>query len=141
MLSQWDSETLFEASAAIAINEYVQSISKIMKKDERRKLLPETRYLFRLSRYITALVAVGLREVKPDTFLDYRTLMSTDSTFKKNVVPIVRTAREHVRREMLTLSANSVQPEYNFARDDVAWDKMKTLMISSVLDDALSDDF
>ena len=140
MLSSWDQETLFEAAAAVAINERIQNIAKQMKKDERRKTLPEARYLFRLSRYIMALVAVGLQETKKETFTDYATLMATDKTFAKFVNPMLKIARDNVRREMLSLSEKYVQPEYNFARDDLAWERMKTLMISSVLEATLDDE-
>ena len=140
VLPTWDRETLSEAAVAIAINEKVQALSKKFKKDPRRKDDPETRYLFRLSRYVLALVAVGLREQRGSAFHDYSSIASSEAAFNAVVNPLVKIALRLVKAEMLSLGQKYVQPEYNFARDDGAWDRMRTLMIGEVLNDDLDYD-
>jgi AIPR protein len=141
IVSTWEPETLYEAAVAVAINERVRAIAKRMKQTEKAKALPETRYLYRLSRYITALVGVALKETKDDSFKEYAALVFAAAQFDAIVRPYIKTARGHILREMVSRSATSVQPEYNFARDDVAWNDMKTLMLSSIAGEELLDDF
>lgn len=140
LMSNWDSETLHEAAIAVAINHRVRAIAANRKKNDKTKDMPETRYLYRLSRYVTALVAVALRATKDDTFLEYGPLVHSQPQFDKFVLPLMKIAREHILREMIARSATSVQPEYNFARDDVAWSAMTELMLSSAISDGLPDD-
>lgn len=140
LLSTWDPETLYEAAVAVAINERVRTIATNRKKNEKTRDMLETKYLYRLSRYITAMVGVALRQIKDESFKEYAPLIVSSKQFDEIVKPYIKVAREHVLREMVELSKSSVQPEYNFARDDTAWIKLKTLMTSSVIDEQIGDD-
>src|SRR5262249_42011175 len=88
----------------------------------------EARYLYRLARYVAGLVAVGLREVRADTFHDYATLVASKTTFDKYIQPLELRARDLVANSMANLADTAVQPEYNFARDDTEWKKLSKLM-------------
>jgi hypothetical protein len=129
----WNDETLAEACCAIAVNDKIQEIARDLKKNQKTKDLLETKYLYRLSRYVTGLVAVGLRAIMPDKVADYRTLMASTATFSRYVDPLINKARDLVESEMTQLSQKSVQPEYNFARDERTWMRLETLMHSAAL--------
>lgn len=137
----WDSEILAQAACAIAINDKVQRIAREVQAKERelRKQgkdvdFPEARYLYRLSRYVTALVAVGLKAIIPSKINDFATLMASKATFDRYVDPLMTRARDLVENEMVErLQRGDVQPEYNFARDDKAWTKLETRMESAAL--------
>jgi hypothetical protein len=137
----WDSETLAQAACAIAINDRVQRAAKEVQTKERelRKQgkdidLPEARYLYRLGRYVTALVAVGLHAIIPSKIDDFATLMASQATFDRYVDPLTTRARDLVENEMVErLQGGDVQPEYNFARDLKAWTKLETRMESAAL--------
>jgi hypothetical protein len=133
----WPEEELLRAGAAIAIHDRVQAMAKKLKQDAKTKESDEAKYLFRLARYVTALVGVGLEAIKPSSFKDYSTLTASLPTFSTNVDPIIGKARAALRQEYKTWKANSVQPEYNLARDEEAWGRLKDTVREEVLADSV----
>lgn len=137
----WDDETLAETAAAIAINSEIQAIARgvqstqrDLKKSGSTTELIEAKYLFRLSRYVAALVAVGLRAIIPTQLPDFRSLMASQKSFDRYVTPLIEQARVLVENEMLQLEeSGAVQPEYNFARDESAWRRLEKLIESAAL--------
>jgi hypothetical protein len=125
------------AGAAIAIHDRIQSIGKKLKQDEKTKDLDEAKYLYRLARYVTALVGVGLESIKSATFKDYATLTASSPTFAQYVDPIIAKARQALRHEYKARKAKSVQPEYNLARDEEAWQRLKDTVREDVLADSV----
>ncbi len=140
-VTSWDKETLAEAAAAIAINSQVQAEAKTiqakqreLKKQGSKTELIEAKYLYRLSRYVGALVAVGLRVVIPAQLTDFASLMASKKNFEKFTNPLIEHARSLVENEMLDLvETGAVQPEYNFARDEKLWRKLEKRMESAAL--------
>lgn len=138
----WDHETLAQAACAIAINAKVQQIARevqakerILRKNAPEKQIPEARYLFRLSRYVTALVGVGLRAIIPAELTDYSVLKASQASFDRFVDPLVSRARDLVEDEMVERSAKGAEQrtEYNFARDEKAWGRLSTRIESAAL--------
>jgi hypothetical protein len=117
----WSDEELAEFGAAFAINEKILAIAKNAKAED----TSESKYLQRLSRYALALTAVGLQEIQSHTFTDYQTLVASQATFDKHVVPVLDEARRLMRAEWRNrTSGDEVRPEYNFARDATTWIKL-----------------
>ncbi|CDO32283.1 AIPR family protein [Mycolicibacterium porcinum] len=131
----WPEEELMRAGAAIAIHDRIQALGKKLKQDDLTKDLDEAKYLYRLARYVTALVAVGLEAIRDNTFKDYSTLMASTPTFTSNVDPIILKARQALRHEYKARKANSVQPEYNLARDEDAWSRLRDTVREEVIAD------
>jgi hypothetical protein len=134
----WPEEDLYRCGAAIAVHEKVQGVGRTLKSNAVTKDSDEAKYLYRLARYVTALVAVGLEVSKSETFLDYATLVASKSTFDKYVDPILTQARSLLRYEWKARTAGAaagVQPEYNLARDDAAWTRLKDNMREESLAD------
>lgn len=135
----WPEEELLRAGAAIAIHDRVQAIGKKLKQDEKTKDFDEAKYLYRLARYVTALVGAGLESIKPTSFKDYATLTASTATFSQHVDPIITKARQALRHEYKTRKGKSVQPEYNLARDEEAWGRLRDAVREEVLADSLLD--
>ncbi len=70
-VERWPEEELFKTAAAITVNQRVREISRTLAAGSSAKDTDEARYLRRLSRYVTALVGVGLEALRPRTFRDY----------------------------------------------------------------------
>ncbi|WP_228032591.1 AIPR family protein [Mycolicibacterium sp. P9-22] len=131
----WPEEELMRAGAALAIHERIQALGKKLKQDDLTKDSDEAKYLYRLARYVTALVSVGLEAIREKTFKDYSTLMASNPTFSANVDPIISKARQALRHEYKAKKAKSVQPEYNLARDDEAWSRLRDAVREEVVAD------
>ena len=134
----WPDEALKRCGAAIAVHEKVQAVGRLLKLSPATKDTDEAKYLYRLARYVTALVGVGLEASKPTTFLDYATLVASKNTFDKYVDPMLTRARSLLRYEWKARTLNSaagVQPEYNLARDEASWARLKENMHEETLAD------
>ena len=137
----WDDETLAEAACAIAINDKIQRIAREVQAKERElrkqspeKNLEEARYLYRLARYVTALVGFGLRAITPSKLTDFAVLMASQASFDKYTMPLIERARDLVNDEMVDrLQGSELRSEYNFARDDKTWQRLETRMESAAL--------
>ena len=138
-VSTWTDEQLAQALAAYAIHEKVISLSKKLKSSEKTKNSDEAKYLYRLARYVTALVGVALETTKDDTFNDYQTLIASQATFDKHVEPLLKLARGTLRREYKAFldEKPGVQPEYNLARDEARWVRVSDSLREEVLSDLL----
>ncbi|HEU5157027.1 MAG TPA: AIPR family protein [Streptosporangiaceae bacterium] len=134
-VSSWGPETLAQAGAAIAIHERVQEFGRTIRKSDNRVLSSETKYLFRLARYVTGLVGVGLETIREDSFVNYETLIATSATFNKCVDPILLHARRVLRDEWRRMkeAGSGVQPEYNLARDDKIWTRLSNALRDEIL--------
>ncbi|GGU31681.1 AIPR family protein [Streptomyces lavendofoliae] len=134
-VNSWNAEEVAQVAAAITIHQRVQSIGKELKGKESTKNLPEAKYLYRLARYVTGLVAVGLEAVREGNFNDYQTLIASTPTFDKYVDPILREARTVLRHEWRRIQEgrSGVQVEYNLARDDKLWVRLSDTVKESVL--------
>lgn len=121
--TKWNEEELARAAAAVAIHDRVQQHGKRLKADEKTKEFDEAKYLYRLARYVTGLVGVGLETTRTETFNDYKTLIASTPTFNKYVDPMIATARQLLRWHWADFKEKKrgVQPEYNLARDEDAW--------------------
>ncbi|MEE2852517.1 MAG: AIPR family protein [Actinomycetota bacterium] len=133
----WPEEELLRAAAAIAIHDRIQGIGKKLKQEEKTKDLDEAKYLYRLARYVTALVGAGLESIKSSTFKDYATLTASAATFSQNVDPVIAKARQTLRIEYKNRKGKSVQPEYNLARDDEAWLRLRDAVQEEVLSESV----
>jgi hypothetical protein len=131
----WSEEELAKAGIAIAIHDRVQKLGKILKANAATKDTDEAKYLYRLARYVMALVSVGLEAIREEEFNDYRTLMASSATFDKYVNPILDRARTVLRHEWKSRMGQraGVQPEYNLARDDRAWIRLSDTVREEVL--------
>ncbi|MEU0198491.1 MULTISPECIES: AIPR family protein [unclassified Streptomyces] len=134
-VDSWNAEEVAQVAAAITVHQRVQGIGKELKGKESTKNLPEAKYLYRLARYVTGLVAVGLEAVRAGTFNDYQTLIASTPTFDKYVDPILREARTVLRHEWRRIQEgrSGVQVEYNLARDDKLWVRLSDTVRESVL--------
>jgi AIPR protein len=134
-VDRWAEEELFETAAAITINQRVQEISRSLATDSATKDTDEARYLRRLARYVTALVGVGLEAVRPWTFHDYATLTASAATFDQHVNPMVEKARAVLRHEFTarTIGPAGGQPEYQLARDEPTWARLRDTLRQQVL--------
>ena len=137
----WSQQQLDEATVAITLDRFFKKEGRALRKELQEALKGEHRgsdvvppthsygeanYLYRLSRYLVALVAVGLRLHLGKTFESYHELLSSSSRFAQNTDDIVEDARRVVRFEVsnrISTRAES-QPDYNLARDDRTWDKL-----------------
>ena len=141
----WSQQQLDEATVAITLDHFFKKEGR----DRRKELLESQRranrdsdsplgnqsygepnYLYRLSRYLVGLVAVGLRLHLGKTFENYNELLSSKSRFAKITEDIVDDARRVVRFEVsnrIETRAES-QPDYNLARDDRTWEKLRGQM-------------
>ena len=127
-VTEWDAETLAEACTAIALTAVLQREATEIKKDPKGKDTAEAKYLYRLARYVAALVNVGLREVRDETFLSYETLISTTPMFRTYTGPVVARARDLVADRIEDFRGEKVQPEYALARKQDAWDRVSKQM-------------
>lgn len=85
------------------------------------------------------MVGAGLESVRPTTFKDYATLTASTATFSQHVDPIITKARQALRHEYKTRKGKSVQPEYNLARDEEVWGRLRDTVREEVLADSLLD--
>lgn len=133
----WPDEELFKCGAALAINDAVQVIGRKLKADPKTKDGSEAKYLYRLSRYVTALVGVGLEAIRDGSFNDYATLTASKKTFDQYVNPTMSKARSVLRQEwsLRTGGKEGVQPEYNLARHEETWIRLKGLLRDEILAD------
>ncbi len=136
----WPEEKLFETATAITINQRVQDISRQLKESAHTKDTDEGTYLYRLARYVTALVGVGLEAVRASTFSDYATLTASAATFDQHVNPVLGTARAVLRHEWTTRTSGpaGVQPEYELARDEPTWMRLRDTLREEVLADLVT---
>jgi hypothetical protein len=135
----WPDEELYRCGAAIAINERVQSIGRVLKANPQTKDGAEAKYLYRLARYVSALVAVGLEAIRESTFNDYATLTASTPTFEQYAYPVLAKARSVLLHEWKarTSGAVGVQPEYNLARDEATWLRLRETLREEVLADLI----
>jgi hypothetical protein len=138
-VGSWPEEELFETAAAITINQRVQGIGRMLKASPQTKDTDEAKYLYRLARYVTALVGVGLEAVRTSTFIDYATLTASASTFDQHVNPVLGKARAVLRDEWRARAGGSasVRSEYNLARDEPTWIRLRDTLREGVLADDL----
>lgn len=136
----WPDEELYKAAAAIAINQRIQDIGRKLKTSPSTKDTAEAKYLYRLARYMTALVGVGLETARTSTFNDYATLTASIPTFDQYVMPVVGKARALLRHEWQSRTSGKVgvQPEYNLARDELTWTKLRNILREEVLADLVA---
>ncbi|WP_326760313.1 AIPR family protein [Streptomyces phaeochromogenes] len=134
-VDNWRPEEVAQAVAAITIHQRIQGLGKELRGKEATRNLAEAKYLYRLARYVTGMVAVGLEAVRSDSFNDYQTLIASSPTFDKYVDPIIREARGVLRHEWRRIQENraGVQVEYNLARDDKLWVRLSDTLKESVL--------
>lgn len=141
----WTEPVLDEATVAIALDFHFKDLAKILKKSARasestgenslgvqasKQPYGEPNYLYRLSRYLMGLVAVGLRVHYDRAFEDYRELLSSSSRFRELTAGLVQDARQLVRFEMVNRTSGKpvAQPDYNLARDANAWARLSEQM-------------
>jgi AIPR protein len=133
---EWTEEVMAESVTSLVINERMKEahdeLKKRFKDAEPADRPPELLYLKRLSRYVTALVGVGLRSVKGDSFFTYTELLTSKDKFSDVVAPLEKVARTLVLDEFTDRLSRKeeVQTEYNFARSQEIWDKLKAKMES-----------
>lgn len=144
-VTTWTEPQLDEATVAIALDFYFRDLGKRLKKAAKgseeqgdsssdqegsRHSYGEANYLYRLSRYLMALVAVGLRIHQSREFEDYRELLSSTKRFADVTDGLIEDARRLVRIEMSNRTAGKpeAQPDYNLARDANAWARLSEQM-------------
>ena len=141
----WTEHQLDEATVAIALDQIFKKEGGILRKElkERRQRdtleweprsgqqsYGEANYLFRLARYLVGLVSVGLQLHHKNTFETYHGLLSNTSHFNEITETLVDDARRIVRfevRNRTQIRAES-QPDYNLARDDLTWERLRNEM-------------
>ena len=134
---RWTHELMAESMVAYATNLAIESDHKGLK--EKKAETPETLYLKRLARYVTALVGVGLRqhlatEEANRGFHTYAELLQSEAKFNQVVRPLITTARGDLLTAFNARKAerSEVQPEYNLARDEQAWTQLADTMRQKV---------
>lgn len=111
----------------------MQAKEKELRKTDPTRSILEARYLYRLARYVAALVGVGLREIMPSKLSDYRTLMASEANFDRYSGPILLRARDLVQGQMQARQqAAQLRAEYNFARDAETWTVLKNTIRDEV---------
>ena len=136
-VDRWPDEELFKTAAAITINQRVREISRTLTAGPATQDTDEARYLHRLARYVTALAGFGLEAVRPWTFHDYATLTASAATFDQHVNPMLEKARAVLRHEFTARIVGPAgdQPEYEFARDEPTWTRLRDMLRQRVLTD------
>ena len=137
----WTQQQLDEATVAITLDHLFKkegrALTRELRESQRDKqrgvgvhsgsqTYGEPNYLYRLSRYLVGLVAVGLRIHLGKTFESYQELLSSSTRFDQITDDIVEDARRVVRFEVsnrIDTRAES-QPDYNLARDYRTWEKL-----------------
>ena len=114
-VNTWTEPHLDEATVAIALDFHFKDLGKRLKKaakesedhsdsssdqESGRHSYGEVNYVYRLSRYLMALVAVGLRIHEAREFEDYRELLSSTKRFTDVTTGLIQDARRLVRIEM-----------------------------------------
>jgi hypothetical protein len=76
-----------------------------------------------------------LEAVRPWTFHDYATLTASAATFDQHVNPMVERARAVLRDEFTarTIGPAGGQPEYQLARDEPTWARLRDTLRQQVL--------
>jgi hypothetical protein len=134
---RWSHELMAMSMVAYATNLEVEADHAKLK--ERGAETPETLYLKRLARYVTALVSVGVREhlatdQKHRPFQTYAELVQSEAKFRQVIRPLIMAARS----DLLTAfnarknERAEVQPEYNLARDETTWTQLADTMRQKV---------
>ena len=141
-VKSWTERELDEAAVALTLDYYFKKEGNDLKKELRQSRASKTsdmgafpdgqsygeaNYLYRLSRYLVGLVAVGLSLHYQNTFESYHELLSSTSRFKEITADIIEDARRVIRYEIANRIENraEAQPDYNLARDDRTWEKLK----------------
>ena len=144
-VNTWTEPQLDEATVAIALDFYFKDLGNRLKKAAKESgesndsisdneggghSYGEANYLYRLSRYLMALAAVGLRIHQGQVFEDYRELLSSTKRFGEVTNGLIQDARQLVRIEMGNRTAGKpeAQPDYNLARDATAWARLSKQM-------------
>lgn len=145
-VDSWTEDELDEATVAITLDYHFKEEGKELKKELRDSRTTNNRltsidasevgsygeanYLYRLSRYLVGLVAVGLRVHYGATFESYHEVLSSRTRFYEITEDLIEDAKQIVRFEMThrTASRSEAQPDYNLARDLKAWDKLDVQM-------------
>jgi hypothetical protein len=135
LVDRWPHEEVRQAIFAVTVHERIKVLATDMKKKEKAGVkAAEGAYLFRLARYVLALVAVGLaeqREQDPENGdYGYENLLGRTDVFSSVVEPLVKEARRILLTEYTSRRKvkHEVQPEYNLARDDDTWNSLKSQM-------------
>jgi hypothetical protein len=121
-----------ESVVALVISERLKDAHDELKKRHKdadpAERPPELLYLKRLARYVGALVGAGLRAVQGDKFFTYGELLTSKEKFNDVVGPLERVARILVLDEFTERLSRKeeVQTEYNFARNQEIWEKLKS---------------
>lgn len=129
----WPDEELYRFGAALAIHDRVQAIARKLRSGRATKDIDEAKYLYRLARYVTGLAGAGLEAIREEAFHDYATLTASSATFNEHVAPIIDEARAVLRHEWKRRKGSAVQPEYNLARDEETWVRLKDSLREDVL--------
>ena len=149
-LQLWTEPELDEAAVAIALDDIFKKEGRALRNDAKKSQIGgmdresggqsptygEPNYLYRLSRYLVGLVAVGLRLSREhDRFENFKELLSAKSHFEKLTSSAIEDARRVVRFEINNRieSRAESQPDYNLARDERTWEKLRRQMETETL--------
>ena len=146
LLDRWPSDVVRQAVVAVTVHERIKTIAADAKKANQARpegtpKSAEATYLYRLARYVLALVAVGLKERRAlwpdDPSLADENLLARKDAFEEVVAPLIAKSRELLLGEFTSRRTlkHEVQPEYNLARDEDTWQKLKSLMQELVRSD------
>ncbi len=150
-LQSWTEPELDEAAIAIALDDIFKKESRALRNQAKKSdaghghnaegggrapAFGEPNYLYRLSRYLVGLVAVGLRLSREEgRFESFKELLSGKNHFDQITGSAIEDARRLVRFEInnrIETRAES-QPDYNLARDERTWEKLRRQMETETL--------
>ena len=137
-VSDWGPEEIWELAFALALDDYIKKLAKELKT---RPNPPEyTRFLYRFSRYLVALVAAVLRS-QAEGSVDWVALVADSANFRDAIRVPFRSAIQLVSAEMTRRqNARAVgRPDYSFLRDMSTWQTLRESVISDVMVDASFD--
>lgn len=129
LTTEWTKDQLDEAMVALAVDEYLRNLKKPLEESESL----EAKYIVRLSRYLTALVGVGLRERLGSDFHSWGELLTKTERFNEVVRPISKIAREVVLQEwMRAVDEGASQPAYNIGRSPELWGRLSKNLLQTL---------
>ena len=132
----WPDEVMAESVVALVLSDRLRRIHEDLKKEARAQedatavRSTEVLYLNRLARYVGALIGVGLRGVKDSQFFTWEELLTSSDKFEAVVGNHEKVARTLVLDEFEERKQrrDEVRTEYNFARNQEIWDKLRAKM-------------
>lgn len=131
-VDKWRPSELNEVGLALALDNAVKDLHAKSKKQDNP---PEiTRYLYRSSRYIVALIFEALRtrfdndsEWTVELFMDKKKFQDTQRALLQVAMRLVGSEIKRRRNEK-----GEIRPEYNFLRDQTAWETLRDMMIDEI---------